>query len=198
MALKKKLKHLWWIIGIVIVIVAAFMVFGSSGPDIDYSQYSYTDSERENPDAAHVITEYSDFQCPFCAGVVPTLHAVETDFDVRLEFKHFPLPSIHSYSELAAEAAECARDQGRFWAYHDMLYEHQDYLAKPFLLDHAKGLGLDISSFKTCLDNREKQAVVTQDELEGESQGVTGTPTIFLDGQRMQQRSYEAFAALLG
>ena len=143
------------------------------------------------------ITEYGDFQCPACGQFHPVLKAIKQDYVVDVDYKHFPLSQIHPYAQTAAEASECARDQNRFWAYHDVLYENQDRLAKTYLYDYAEALGLDMQRFRTCLDNREKQVLVTQDYQDGVQAGVTGTPTVFVNGEKVETRSYAALAAQL-
>lgn len=102
--------------------------------------------------------------------------------DVRLVYKHFPLP-IHANSRKAAEAAECAADQGNFWEYHDKLFENQETLYVPMLKDYAKQTGLNTTQFNACLDSGAMSNRVEQDKKEGESLGVRGTPTFFVNGK---------------
>lgn len=133
-----------------------------------------------------VIVEFSDFQCPYCARAVPTIHEIQEAYgdDVEIIFKHFPIPS-HSNAQKAAEATECARDQGKFWELHDILYENQRTLDTISLKKYAAEIGLDKTTFNTCLDNGEKTALVKSNFDEGKAKGVTGTPTFFVNGEKV-------------
>jgi len=136
------------------------------------------------PDNATVtIVEFSDFQCPYCGRVYPTVEKLMKDYDgkVRLVFRHFPL-SFHPNAEKAAEAAACAQDQGKFWEMHDKMFTNQQKLAVDDLKAFAKDLGLDQGKFDKCLDSGEKAAMVSADEKDGESAGVSGTPAFFING----------------
>jgi len=136
------------------------------------------------PDNATVtIVEFSDFQCPYCGRVYPTVEKLMKDYDgkVRLVFRHFPL-SFHPNAEKAAEAAACAQDQGKFWQMHDKMFTNQQKLAVDDLKTFAKDLGLDQGKFDKCLDSGEKAAMVSADEKDGESAGVSGTPAFFING----------------
>lgn len=145
------------------------------------------------------IVEYSDFQCPYCARVVPTVKKIEETYgeDVEVLFKHFPL-AFHSYAKKAAEASECARDQGKFWEYHDKLFENQNKLDEKSLKKYAEELGLDTNGFNKCLDSGSKTAKVETDFEEGKSLGVTGTPSFFINGQKVVgAQPYEKFAEII-
>jgi len=136
------------------------------------------------PDNATVtIVEFSDFQCPYCGRVYPTVEKLMKDYDgkVRLVFRHFPL-SFHPQAEKAAEAAACAQDQGKFWQMHDKMFTNQQKLAVDDLKSFAKDLGLDQGKFDKCLDSGEKAAMVSADEKDGEQAGVSGTPAFFING----------------
>jgi len=132
------------------------------------------------------ILEFSDFQCPFCKAVHPTLDQLLDDYNGRVQilFNHFPLPS-HQYSQKAAEAAECAADQGKFWEYHDKLFANQDKLYMNALKNYAAELGLDRERFSACLDSGVMASRVSMDKQEGLAKGVSGTPTFFIGNQKI-------------
>jgi protein-disulfide isomerase len=136
-----------------------------------------------NSGAPVAIIEYSEFQCPFCARFVrdtqPVLHEKYIrPGKVLLAFRHFPLP-IHSFAERAAEAAECAGEQGRFWNMHDRLFAEQKQLGLETIRTAATTLGLAIPMFDRCFDGQMK-AKIEADRARGTKLGVTGTPTFFV------------------
>lgn len=130
------------------------------------------------------IEEFSDFQCPYCKQSQVTLKQLETEYGDKIQrvFRNFPLSQIHPQAEKAAEAAECARDQGKFEDYRDILFAHQDALYVGNLKAYAANLGLNTATFNTCLDSGIKAAGITSDYQEGLRRGVTGTPTFFFNG----------------
>ena len=146
-----------------------------------------------------VILEFSDFQCPYCSKAVPTLNKIKETYGDKVEivFKQFPL-SFHSSAQNASEASECARDQGKFWEYHDKLFANQMALSADDLKKYASELGLDIAKFNSCLDSREKMPVVQKDIATGQAMGVTGTPTFFIgDYKLIGAQPFETFKKLI-
>ncbi len=143
-------------------------------------------------DAEITILEYSDFQCPFCSRAVPIMEQIKATYGdkVNIIFKHFPL-GFHENAQKAAEASECARDQGKFWEYHDMLFENQNALTVPSLKGYAKNLGLDTATFDNCLDSDEKAQKVKDDMAEGQAKGITGTPGFIIQGTDANGRLME-------
>lgn len=139
---------------------------------------------KNNGLAKVAIVEFSDFQCPFCGR-----YATETYPQLQRElvdtghleyvFRHFPLESIHPLAFKAAEAAECAAEQGKFWQMHDRLFSNQHALAQPDLLGHARALGLNKSKFAKCLDGA-MTTKLKDDQLEGTRLGVKATPTFMI------------------
>jgi protein-disulfide isomerase len=143
-------------------------------------------------DAPVFIVEFSDFGCPNCAEIQPILRKILKDFpdDLRLVFKHFPLASHMATSLPAAEAAECAAEQGRFWEYHDLLFLKADDWShdpdlKKTLNAYAQSLGLDMTGFQKCLDSGVKKHIPMQNKAEGKRLLVNSTPTLLLDGKKM-------------
>jgi len=149
------------------------------------------DHVRGPQDAAVTVVEYGDFQCPYCGRAEPAVRAILGDTDVRFIWRHLPLTDVHPDAELAAQAAEAAGAQGRFWEMHDLLLAHQDHLRKPDLLAYAEQLGLDVPRFHKELYSHAHLARVGQDVESADISGVSGTPTFFVNGRRQ----YGAFDA---
>lgn len=141
---------------------------------------------QSNADAVVQVVEYGDLQCPSCqsaqTGVVEPLLA-QFGSQIRFEFRQFPLSSIHRYALVAAQASECAADQGRFWEFLDMAYEKQAELDRPALSTWATELKLDMDLFERCVDSEIKRDAVIAEYDEGKTSGVGGTPTFFVNGQ---------------
>jgi len=141
-----------------------------------------------DPNAKVIVIEFSDFQCPFCAKAVQTVKDLKEFYGDQILFvyRDFPIYSIHPLAGKAAEAAECADEQGKFWEYHDTLFEkQQDWItggAGKFK-DYAVELGLDTTSFGECLDSGKYTAEVEADLQAGIAAGVTGTPAFIINGQ---------------
>jgi uncharacterized membrane protein/predicted DsbA family dithiol-disulfide isomerase len=159
------------------------------------------------PSAPVTIVEFSDFECPACLQAFEDLHdLVKHRNDVRLVFRHFPLDprcnpqvqhAMHPDACLAAYAAECAGAQGRFWEYHDLLFEHQHTLDRDNLFRFARELDLDVATFRACLDSPETLARVRDDVRAGAELAISSTPTIFINGRRLEgalERPYYDFA----
>ena len=134
--------------------------------------------------ASVVVVEFSDFQCPFCKTAVATKKQLLNKYGDKIKFvyKQFPLENIHQNSLQAAEASECAFDQGKFWEYHDILFENQNRLGSDNLKAFAGQIGLDTAKFNQCLDSGVKESIVRADQYEGAKIGVQGTPTFFING----------------
>lgn len=137
------------------------------------------------PETAPItIVEFSDYQCPFCARVVPTLKAVKKTYGdkVRIVFKDFPLPN-HPQAPKASEAAHCAGEQGKYWDMHDLMFENQATLDVPALKQHAATLKLDAAVFDQCVDSGKHAASIAEDMKLGEQMGVGSTPTLYINGR---------------
>ena len=133
------------------------------------------------------IVEFSDFECPFCGGLFPTLKAVEKTYpaQVRIVYRQFPLRRIHPRAQKAAEASLCVSEQGRFWEMHDSLFGNQEDLSVDALKARAVELKLDTAAFDACLDSGKEVAAIDKDLAEGAKAGVTGTPAMFINGRLM-------------
>ena len=142
------------------------------------------DPSRGPANAPITIIEFSEYQCPFCARVTPTLKAIEQKYagKVRFVFKDFPLQN-HQQAPKAAEAAHCAGDQGKYWELHDRLFANQQLLQVPELKKHAAAVGLDQAAFDQCLDSGKHTDNVQADLDLGSQMGVGSTPTLYINGR---------------
>ncbi len=149
-------------------------------------------SERDHAagpeDAPVTLVEYGDYECPYCGMAYPIVKRAQQDLGNRLRFvfRNFPLAESHPHARLAAEAAEAAGAQGKFWEMHDMLYEHQDALEAEDLMGYAKSLGLDVPKFAHDLEAGTYTKRVRDDFRNGVRSGVNGTPTFFVNGSRYE------------
>ena len=130
------------------------------------------------------IVEFSDFQCPFCGRLTPTLKQIEDKYGdkVRIVFRQYPLP-FHQYAQKAAEASLCAADQGKFWQMHDAMFANQQSLGVDQLKAKATELGLNAEQFNSCLDSGKQASVIQADMKDGSAVGVNGTPAMFINGR---------------
>lgn len=130
------------------------------------------------------LVEFSDFECPYCALAVPQIKAILEAYptQVRLIFKQFPL-EMHPHADLAAAAAVAANKQGKFWQLHDAMYAHRTELSRKIILDLAKQNGIDVDKLENDMDSTEVRETVVRDVQDGETAGVEGTPTLFINGQ---------------
>jgi len=159
---------------------------------------------RGKKDAPVTILEYGDFECPYCGMAYPELEAVleEAPAAVRLIYRHFPITTIHPDALPAAEAAEAAGAQGKFWEMHDMLFTHQEALEYENLLAYADSIGLDTGRFDDEMQRQVYRDQVRQDFRRGIHDGVNGTPTLFFnriryDGPRDRASMLEAVSVLV-
>jgi protein-disulfide isomerase len=133
-----------------------------------------------------ILVEYGDYQCPYCLKAYPIVKNIQKRLGSKLcfVFRNFPLTQLHPHAQEAAEAAEIAAAQDKFWEMHDYLFEHQQELDNANLKKHAAVLGLDTISFNHDLDNHIHARRVREDFLSGVRSGVNGTPTFFINGTR--------------
>jgi protein-disulfide isomerase len=150
--------------------------------------------------ATLTLVEYGDYQCPHCGAAYPIVKAVQKRFGDKLKFvfRNFPLKNVHPQAELAAEAAEAAAAQGRFWEMHDAIFEHQSRLGEPFLLELAGRLKLDTHRFAADLAAGAFRKRVEEDFMSGVRSGVNGTPGFFIDGARYEESwDFETLSGVL-
>jgi protein-disulfide isomerase len=148
------------------------------------------DPERDHirgPDDAPVtLVEYGDFECPYCGQAERTIRELLASLgdDVRYVWRHLPLSDVHPDAQVAAEAAEAAGAQGKFWEMYDTLLSHQDELSPRDLVRDANELGLDVERFRDELRGRAYATRIAEDVSSADESGVTGTPTFFINGRR--------------
>jgi len=193
--------HIWKIIGIVAVIaIGASIVYSNSVSNEANVGIVFEAHVKGNADAAVTLTEYSDFQCPACGqffSVINDLMSEQGD-NIRFEYKHFPLISIHPYAVPAAKAAEAAGQQGKFFEMHDKIFENQQIWSasaapQAFFNTYAEEIGLDMGLFK-----RHMRASLIADKIESDFNEarelkLTSTPSFFLNGKKMEFTTYQDF-----
>lgn len=147
---------------------------------------SANDQIQGNLNASVVLVEYGDYECPHCGHAYPIVKKIQKHFGAQLAFvfRNFPLTEIHPDAENAAEAAMFAAANGQFWQMHDAIFENQDELSMPMLLELAQKLGLNSNALGDALNDGEYSKRVKEDFLGGVRSGVNGTPTFFINGRR--------------
>ena len=163
-------------------------------PPAKVSPESKGNGEVKSPiDVSVLLEEYGDYQCPPCGQLHPELKKIKAEYGPRIDFvfHNLPLPTLHKNAMIAAQAAEAARLQGRFWEMHDYLYEHQndwkdEENPRATFTKYAQALALDQLRFARDLDAPEVQQHIAQDMQRANSLGVTGTPTILIDGRQLK------------
>jgi len=172
---------------------------GRPDPGKVYS-FPVGESAAKGPaDAWVTIMEVSDFQCPFCKRVGPTLKQIEEKYgdDVRIVFKQNPL-SFHNRAKPAARAAECAHEQGKFWPMHDKLFENQGQLEDAQLESYAGALGLDAEKWKSCYASNKYDARIDAEQKQAVALGARGTPAFFINGRYLGgAQPFSSFQALI-
>jgi protein-disulfide isomerase len=151
-------------------------------------------------DAPVTLVEYGDYECPYCGNAFPIVKRLLADLGPRLRFvfRNFPMNSVHPHASVAAQAAEAAAAQGKFWAMHDLLYEHQADLDVADIEKYALLIGLEIYRFEADLSSERFAGRVADDVRGGVRSGVNGTPTFFVNGLRYDgEKTYEALRAAI-
>ena len=180
---------------------------GGSSKDIagvNVSQIDYAKGQKIGSDSAKVkLVEFSDFQCPACQAAEPALKQVLSKYpnDLQFIYRHFPLPQ-HAYGRQAAAYAEAAGEQGKFWEMHDKLFETQtewsalsDSNATAFFLRIANELGLDENKVKQAVAENTFKEKIDSDIAEGRNLGVNSTPTFFVNGRKLNLRTFDDLSA---
>jgi len=189
---EKNYKNYLWVLvaGLILVLLILFNI-GNKEDNASAQKLTstetgdYTKPSRGGEYAPVIIVEFSDFECPFCGKATNTLTQIENDYGdkIKVYFREFPLP-IHQNVLIAAEAAECANEQGRFWEMHDTLFANQNALETDNLKQFAKDLGLDTEKFNECIDSKNTTSIIQSDIAVGTDYGVQGTPTFFINGKK--------------
>jgi len=204
-----------WVIAILAIIGTVFvlMKLASMAPKSDNNTNNSkiapaildSDNVKGNKNAKITIIEYSDFQCPACNAYFPILKQINDEFskDILFVYRHFPLKQIHKNAESAARASEAAKEQGKFWEMHDMIFVNQsvwaeDKNAKDIFIKYAKNLELDANKFKADIDSQKIKDKVNSDYQGGFQARVNSTPSFFLNGNKIQNlRSVEEFRNII-
>ncbi|MBU8974558.1 DsbA family protein [Lysobacter sp. MMG2] len=144
-----------------------------------------SDHAQGRADAPVTLVEYGDYQCPYCGQAYPVIQAVQRAMgdDLRFVFRNFPITQSHPYALGAAQFAEAAAADGKFWEAHDLLYERQDALRPSDLMEYGDGLGLRAVDLREAFEGR-FDGRIQADFMGGVRSGVNGTPTLFINGQR--------------
>ncbi|MBP6924202.1 MAG: thioredoxin domain-containing protein [Candidatus Pacebacteria bacterium] len=194
------MKNPWVIVGFITVILFGGAIwYSSSATEKNNEGVVVTDHIKGSAEATVTLVEFSDFQCPACASFQPVLEEVMKSYGEKIsfEYKHYPLP-IHPYAQQAALAAEAAGQQGKFYEYHDVLFKNQQAWSASvapgaLFQQYAKELGLDMEQFQ-----RHQKSALLRDRVRGDMNearelGLTGTPTFYLNGEKMEMDTFEEF-----
>ena len=193
---------LYTILGIGVVILGLGVVFlfltaPTPSLNLDELERGGYSKGAETPKVR--IVEFGDFQCPACGAAFPVVKQILSEFPntVKVTYRHFPLNTPHPYAQKAAEASECANEQGKFWEMHDILFQNQRALTVPSLKQYATQLSLNQAQFDSCLDSGKFASKVGSDYSYGISIGVNSTPTFFINGQKYTGLTYDQFKSVL-
>ena len=168
-------------------LIAAAVLMGGTG--VAFSQTASqarlvrgNEPARGRADAPVTVVVFCDFQCPYCSSMAPSFQRLATDYPVRVVYRNFPVQRIHPDAVRAAEAGACAQDQGRFFDMHQSMLSNPGELSEAGILRQAGDLGLDVRAFDRCLYTDRHRDDVRLDLADGRALGVTGTPTLFVNG----------------
>ena len=206
-----------WTAVIVIIVVSVigmfFLAGGGSNTSIDDISINNDEIDlsqewvKGNPEAEHIIVEYSDFQCPACAGRAPMLSTIMKEFknDVAFVYRHFPLPQ-HEHAFITGQAAEAAGQEGKFFEMHDIIFDNQAAWqsmsvsqVEELMLDYAEQIGIsDMEAFEKYMNSSEARDAVETDYIGGVALGINSTPTVFFNGEVVPNSyNYDAFRAAI-
>lgn len=203
---KRRNKRLWTggIIAVIALIIISFVV-SNNDEQIDEAAVAAITVEADgphikgNPEAEFIITEFSDFQCPSCKAAAPQVTSIVESYSERLavEYKHFPLRSIHPNAQLAAQASEAAANQGMFWEMHDLLFEKQSEWSQSFnperyFREYAQELGLNVDRFRYDLNSDDIKDRVNENYDEATELQLSGTPSFVYNGERVDLNEFIA------
>ena len=174
-----------------LILVLGFWIFSKVTIDRAYPDI-VTPKDVMNSGADVNIEVFSDIECPACKKAHPVIERIAEEYNASVTFYHYPLTFMHDYAMKAAEGAECANDQGKFWEFLDLAYASSD-LSKKSLVSFASDLDMDVNSFENCLLSSAKKAVVKDDMKEGDKRDVKGTPTIYINGKQLSSWRYDFF-----
>jgi protein-disulfide isomerase len=203
-------KQFLAILAAIVIVFAGIVIFSGkkdNGNGAKSSSTTLTQHFTGNEKASVTLTEYGDYQCPFCEQYEPTVEqVVETNKDkIRFQFRNFPLVNLHQNAFAAARAAEAAGLQGKFWEMHTLLYQVSNWQVwtqasspNTYFNQYAQQLGLDVTKFKADFASDKVNNLINADIAEGNKLGITGTPTFFLDGKQVQiSNSVDSFQKVI-
>lgn len=184
---------------LIVVIGGMIALFAYANRDTSSGPKPVGDKTKITRDNSHKtgsgpveLVEFGDYQCPACGAAFPNVNQLLAEYDGKITFyfRNFPLIQVHKNAMVAANAAEAAADQGKFWEYHHKLYETQkdwSELTDPVdkFVEYAKGLGLDTGKFKDAVVNEQFKNIIEQDMADGNALNINATPTFFLNGQQV-------------
>lgn len=199
-------RNLLIIIGLLVLAFVGLIAFNRDGEEAvaaEPSQHIYGEGGKQV-----TLIEYADFQCPACYDYEPTMQAIREKYkdEINFQFRNFPLAQIHPNALAAHAAAEAASRQGKFWEYHDLLYEEQKSWStvstnerSAVFEQYATQLELDLEQFRADIGDPGVRAIINADIKEGKSIGATGTPTFVLNGKKLDKISadVDAFSKLI-
>lgn len=204
--MKSKQRILFWTIIFLILAALTWVIISIASPNNEGST-TLTDKEwvEGNPNATVTLIEYSDFQCPACGAYYSYVKRLSEEFSdkIKIVYRNYPLTEIHPYADLAARAAEAAGAQGQFWQMHNKLFDNQSTWSnstnpEEIFIGYATDLGLNIEMFKSDLNSKAVKDAIRDDKISGNQALVEGTPTFFLDGQKISNPlSYDKFRQLI-
>lgn len=201
---KRRNKRLWTggIIAVIALLVISFVI-SRGGNTIDPASFADVETfaviahEKGNPDAPLRLVEYSDFQCPACKAAAPSIDEIVSVFGNQfvLEYRHYPLRSIHPNAQLAAQASEAAAIQGKFWEMHDMLFEKQGEWSQSFnpermFRNYAQDIGLNVDRFRYDLHSDDVKDRVNGQFNEATALNLPGTPSFVMDGEAIDFNTF--------
>jgi len=203
--MNKRMKF-WGLAGLMIV-TSVLLIISISGTKTIFLKDGISESDwvEGNPQAKIILIEYSDFECPACKIFAEEIQKIVDEFGNHIAFvyRHYPLESIHEYAMSAAYASEAAGAQGKFWEMHDMLFlTQEDWTTQQnpeeSFFNYAKSMGLDMKKFEEDYNSRSIRNRVKESKTFAEKIGLTGTPTLFINGQQINNpRSHEDFRKLI-
>jgi len=208
---KKMINKVVLWIGVVCFLVGGFLFLNAATSVSNQPNTSVTipfitkdDMTTGNIGSKLHLVEYSDFQCPSCLRVYPMLKQLQKDFSTQISvtYRYFPLTTVHKNALLSSSAAYAANKQGRFWEMHDMLFDNQDKWAeldnpKDIFAGYAGSLGLDVDQFKKDLTDPKTAQFLKDQETNDTTIGLTGTPSIFLNGKQITFGTYDELKTLI-
>lgn len=181
------------------ILVATVVIIGIGLAIFSKPEKVFTKEEMIPPDATAVgpkdakvyLVEFSDFQCPACKAFKPFVDELRTSYKDKLLFayRHFPL-SQHKFADQSASAAEAAKEQGKFWEMYDYLFTNQEKLSEEIIIEGVKSMGLDLKKYNEDLKSVKIKNKIEKDLSDGQKFGISGTPTFFLNGRKLEMASF--------